>query len=169
MEEMGGEEKRVHVGGMLFQQPVQTREGFVVAAREDFGRGDSTDDARVSRPPLPRLGQDVDGLVGVFLPEERIGKKLVGERRCALAAHRELHVAGAGGSWQRVPLQSPTAGDAHPSRGPLGAWAREVIAAIQAGKQIAPSFEDGLRCQAVVDAAHRSHAQSGRWVPVERD
>jgi predicted dehydrogenase len=46
-------------------------------------------------------------------------------------------------------------------------WAREVIAAIQAGKQLAPSFEDGLRCQAVVDAAHRSHAESSRWIQVE--
>jgi hypothetical protein len=44
-----------------------------------------------------------------------------------------------------------------------------VIAAIQAGKQPAPNFEDGLLCQAVVDAAQRSHAQAGRWIPVERD
>jgi len=82
---------------------------------------------------------------------------------------RELEVARSDGRWERVALEAPAPGDAHPSRGPLGAWAREVIAAIRAGKQVAPSFEDGVRCQAVVDAAHRSHAHSGGWVPVERD
>lgn len=80
---------------------------------------------------------------------------------------RELHIGGADGGWEQMGLEAPPSGDPHPSRGPLGAWAREVIAAIQAGKQLAPSFEDGVRCQAVVDASHRSHAQAGRWVAVE--
>jgi predicted dehydrogenase len=80
---------------------------------------------------------------------------------------RELHVGRAEGGWERVSLVAPATNDSHPSVGPLGAWAREVIAAIKAGTQLAPSFEDGLRCQAVVDAAHRSHAGAGRWVAVE--
>jgi predicted dehydrogenase len=79
---------------------------------------------------------------------------------------RELHIGRADGGWERIPLEAPPSGDPHPSRGPLGAWACEVIAAIQAGKQLAPSFEDGLHCQAVVDASHRSHGQAGRWVAV---
>jgi predicted dehydrogenase len=82
---------------------------------------------------------------------------------------RELHVGQIEGGWKHVELEAQPAAGAHPSRGPLGAWAREVITAIQAGNQAAPSFEDGLRCQAVVDAAHRSHAQSGSWIPVEFD
>jgi predicted dehydrogenase len=92
------------------------------------------------------------------------------ESSALILGDRELSVARADGGWQRVTLEEPaSSGDAHPSRGPLGTWAGEVIAAIQTGKQIAPSFEDGLRCQAVVDAAHRSHAQSGHWVAVEHD
>ena len=71
------------------------------------------------------------------------------------------------GALEVVSLPQPDARDPHPSRGPLEAWAHEVIAAIQAGRPTPPSFEDGLCCQAVMDAAHSSHAVGGGWVDVE--
>ncbi len=49
---------------------------------------------------------------------------------------------------------------------PFTRWARTITRAIREGKQLAPSFEDGLRCQKVMDAARRSSAE-GRWVAIE--
>jgi predicted dehydrogenase len=49
---------------------------------------------------------------------------------------------------------------------PFTRWARTIAGAIRAGRQLAPSFEDGLRCQQVMDAARRSSAE-GRWVDIE--
>jgi predicted dehydrogenase len=55
---------------------------------------------------------------------------------------------------------------AHPSRGPLGVWAGTVVDAVRAGRQIAPSFEDGVRCQEVMAAIRASSADAGRWTRV---
>jgi predicted dehydrogenase len=58
---------------------------------------------------------------------------------------------------------------AHPSRGPLGTWAAAVIDAVRAGRQIAPNFDDGVRCQEVMAAMRASSAAGGSWTPVERE
>jgi predicted dehydrogenase len=56
---------------------------------------------------------------------------------------------------------------AHPSRGPLGDWARIIVDAVRSGEQVAPSFEDGVRCQEVMTAMRRSSAAHGAWTPVK--
>jgi predicted dehydrogenase len=39
---------------------------------------------------------------------------------------------------------------------------KDLMDGIKAGKSPAPTFEDGYRCQAVLDAVERS-AESGEW------
>ncbi|HEY3669654.1 MAG TPA: Gfo/Idh/MocA family oxidoreductase [Acidimicrobiia bacterium] len=56
----------------------------------------------------------------------------------------------------------------HPSRGPLEAWAEQIVEAVAAGRQLTPSFLDGLRCQEVMAAARRSHRRGGVVTPVEQ-
>ena len=49
-------------------------------------------------------------------------------------------------------------------------WGGNVLAwvdAAQARREMRPSFEDGLRCQEILDAALRSHAEQ-RWIDVSR-
>jgi len=58
---------------------------------------------------------------------------------------------------------------AHPSRGPLGTWATVVVDAVRAGRQIAPNFDDGVRCQEVMSAVRASSAAGGSWTRVDRD
>jgi predicted dehydrogenase len=57
---------------------------------------------------------------------------------------------------------------AHPSLAATTVWAAEIVAAVQAGEQRAPSFLDGLRVQEVMSAARRSSDQRGIEVAVER-
>jgi predicted dehydrogenase len=56
----------------------------------------------------------------------------------------------------------------HPSLGPLGAWAQQIVHAVNNGEQVAPSFLDGLRCQEVLYAARRSSDDGGAITTVER-
>ena len=58
---------------------------------------------------------------------------------------------------------------AHPSRGPLGTWAAVVIDAVRDGRQIAPNFDDGVRCQEVMAAMRASSAAGGSWTRVDRE
>jgi predicted dehydrogenase len=53
------------------------------------------------------------------------------------------------GSKEEVELPRQT-GDQH--AGALGAWARVVADAVASGRQITPSFEDGLVCRRILDA-----------------
>jgi predicted dehydrogenase len=56
----------------------------------------------------------------------------------------------------------------HPSRGALGVWAAQVVDAVRCGRQLSPSFVDGLRVQEVMAAALRSHDLGGTEVVVDR-
>ena len=67
---------------------------------------------------------------------------------------------------REIALPSP-GDDGHPSLAPMRLWAHEIIDAIRTGRPCSPSFEDGLRCQTVMDAMYRSHGAGGGWVPVE--
>ena len=49
---------------------------------------------------------------------------------------------------------------------PFTVWTRRIVEAVKAGKQIAPSFEDGWKSQQVIDAARRS-SKTGRWVEIK--
>ncbi len=44
-------------------------------------------------------------------------------------------------------------------------WFRAIADAVREGRKLTPDFEDGLRCQEVMDAAWRS-AEEGRWVEI---
>ena len=50
---------------------------------------------------------------------------------------------------------------------PFALWTRQIVAAVREGKSLKPDFEDGLRCQRILDAAHRSAAER-RWVDLPR-
>ena len=56
----------------------------------------------------------------------------------------------------------------HPSRGPLGVWAEQIVQAVRAGRQVGPSFLDGLRCQEILAAARKSNDNGGVNTPVAR-
>lgn len=47
---------------------------------------------------------------------------------------------------------------------PFTRWARLIAEAITCGQQLSPSFEDGLRCQEVMDAARLSSAEGKRVI-----
>ena len=66
----------------------------------------------------------------------------------------------------KVPASLRTAGDGDPSV--VWRYDQEVefISAIQEGRDASPSFNDGVRCQAVIDAVVKSVAER-RWVDVE--
>jgi len=86
-----------------------------------------------------------------------------------LERDERLSVTFGGGGLEQVELEATGAnGDpaAHPSRGPLGAWARVVVDAVRSGRQVAPSFVDGVRCQEVLSAIRASNAAAGRWTRV---
>jgi predicted dehydrogenase len=88
-----------------------------------------------------------------------------------LEGDERLSVARGGGALEPVEVAPSAADDepvAHPSRGPLGAWSRDVVAAVHANQQIAPNFEDGVRCQEVMGAMRVSSAARGAWTAVER-
>jgi predicted dehydrogenase len=49
-------------------------------------------------------------------------------------------------------------------------WGGNIMAWVDAAlarREMRPSFEDGLRCQEILDAALRSHTE-GRWIDVTR-
>jgi predicted dehydrogenase len=50
-----------------------------------------------------------------------------------------------------------------PHYAPFWEWTRRIVAAVQEGRQIEPSFFDGWRSQQIIDAARRSQAE-GRWI-----
>jgi len=87
----------------------------------------------------------------------------------AAAATGRLRGARAGETgWSELPLPAgdETADAAAPFRGCFSRMAHEVVAAVREGRPAAPSFEDGVRVQAVLDAALRSAAESS-WVELE--
>ena len=62
---------------------------------------------------------------------------------------RRIVVRGADGTKEEIELAART-GDPH--AGALGAWAHAVADAVAEGRQITPSFDDGLACARVLDA-----------------
>ena len=62
---------------------------------------------------------------------------------------RRIVVRGADGTKEEIELAART-GDPH--AGALGAWAHAVAEAVAEGRQITPSFDDGLACARVLDA-----------------
>ncbi|MCH8192234.1 MAG: Gfo/Idh/MocA family oxidoreductase [Chloroflexi bacterium] len=71
-------------------------------------------------------------------------------------------------SLEEVRLPAPEAATeaVDPHYIPMGVWTSQIVEAVKAGKQIAPSFEDGWRSQQVIDAARQSAAE-GRWVDID--
>ena len=51
---------------------------------------------------------------------------------------------------------------------PFKAWVTRLAAAVGGEAEPSPTFEDGLRCQEVMDALRLSHRE-GRWVPLPLD
>ena len=84
-----------------------------------------------------------------------------------LEGERVLTLTDEAGSRDRRDFTPHGSSPRHPSRGALGVWAAEIVAAVQSGRQLAPNFLDGLRVQEVIAAAHRSDAAHGAEVLVE--
>ena len=138
-------------------------------------------------PDAPRITAD-DGFVAQLRTESGVSCTLVtassvvaevgprieiyGSRGTALL-ERDTQLSVARDDEPLAPVVSSDASDedttAHPSRGPLGTWAAVVIDAVRAGQQIAPSFDDGVRCQEVMTAMRASSAAGGAWTRVDRD
>jgi predicted dehydrogenase len=87
----------------------------------------------------------------------------------AAAATGRLRLARAGETgWSEVPLppDEPRADGEAPFRGCFARMAEEVVAAVREGRPASPGFEDGVRVQAVLEAALRAAAESS-WVEVD--
>ena len=98
--------------------------------------------------------------------------ELYGSRGTALL-ERDTQLSFARDDEPLAPIVTSAASDpdatAHPSRGPVGTWAAVVIDAVRSGRQIAPNFDDGVRCQEVMTAMRASSAAGGSWTRVDRE
>jgi predicted dehydrogenase len=90
------------------------------------------------------------------------------EGAAVLEGDHVLTLISAAGDREVRDFTPPRDPHAHPSLAATTIWAGEIVAAVQAGKQLAPNFVDGLRVQEVMAAARRSSDQGGIEVAVER-